>query len=462
MSPSSFPAEPPRIQRRTLLAVGGAFVLSRVAFFAAGIRFDTARAGVMWQLLDPALLRDRLGESLWYLHAQPPLYNLALGLASARPGAIMHALHAAIGLALALALAALARRLGLSERVSALLAVGLAVSPAAVLYENLLAYTSIEPALLVAGALFLHRFLTARRTRDGVACFALLGALVLLRSLFHLAWLALAIMLVAARAGALRRRVLVAAAPALAATSLWYAKNLVLFGSFAASSWFGMNLARVAVQTIAPADRADLVERGVLPPIARHAPFQRLDAYGDERPRRAPTGVAALDQTTRPSGQPNFNNVAYVDVSRGFLEASLAALRARPLAYASGVWRAFAIWARSPSDSWILANNAAKIATYTKVFEGLFYGSFAGGAGWLIVAAAPLAVGRALARRADDLAGSITRTFLAGTAIYATLVGNLFDVGENNRFRFTIDPVFLLLAALAVQEIVRRRVGGAR
>lgn len=463
--PRFFPDEEPRawaaLRPRTQLAIGAAFAASRAIFFAVGIRFDTARAGVMWQLLDPALLRDRLGESLLYLHAQPPLYNLAVGLASANVGAIMHAVHLALGLALALSLGALARRLGLSERASALVAVGFSVSPAAVLYENLLFYTAAEPALLVSAALFLHRFAASRRARDAAAFFALLGALVLLRSVFHLAFLALVTALLALAAGSLRRRVLLAAAPALVVTSLWYAKNLALFGTFSASSWVGMNLARVALETIPAADRADLVARGALPPIARHAPFRHLDSYGTARPRRAPTGVPALDQAARPSGQPNFNHAAYLDLSRRFLGASFAAMRARPLAYASGVGRAFDVGARSPSDYWILGANAAKITPYTRAFEGLFYGRLVGRWCLFLIVASPIALARAafvsLGRgaRAIDPAAAVTLLFLTGTAAYATLVSNLLDVGENNRFRFAIDPILLVLIALAVRDAAR-------
>jgi hypothetical protein len=57
-----------------------AFALSRVAAHAAGIRFDATPLTWYWQYIDPVLLQERLLESLYYSHTQPPLFNLLLGI----------------------------------------------------------------------------------------------------------------------------------------------------------------------------------------------------------------------------------------------------------------------------------------------------------------------------------------------------------------------------------------------
>jgi hypothetical protein len=56
------------------------FGASRAAAYAAGVRFDSSPLAFCWQLVDPDLLRTRLLESLFYLHGQPPLFNLYLGV----------------------------------------------------------------------------------------------------------------------------------------------------------------------------------------------------------------------------------------------------------------------------------------------------------------------------------------------------------------------------------------------
>ena len=63
-----------------VIAIAVAFAVSRVAAYAAGVRFDVTPLDDFWQFVEPDLLRTRLLESLYYLHSQPPLFNLALGV----------------------------------------------------------------------------------------------------------------------------------------------------------------------------------------------------------------------------------------------------------------------------------------------------------------------------------------------------------------------------------------------
>ena len=47
----------------------GLYILSRLCFFAAGVRFDLEPIATSWQILDPVLLRENLAESLFYMPA---------------------------------------------------------------------------------------------------------------------------------------------------------------------------------------------------------------------------------------------------------------------------------------------------------------------------------------------------------------------------------------------------------
>lgn len=60
-----------------LLAV--VFVLSRLAYCVAGVRFDARPLLHCYQFIDPELLKHRLIESMYYLHVQPPGRNLYAG-----------------------------------------------------------------------------------------------------------------------------------------------------------------------------------------------------------------------------------------------------------------------------------------------------------------------------------------------------------------------------------------------
>jgi hypothetical protein len=69
-----------RSHRAALAVIVAVFVASRIAAYAAGIRFDADPLTWYWQYIDTVLLKERLLESLYYLHSQPPLFNLLLGV----------------------------------------------------------------------------------------------------------------------------------------------------------------------------------------------------------------------------------------------------------------------------------------------------------------------------------------------------------------------------------------------
>lgn len=86
------------------LVVVCAFVLCRWAYYRAGVRFNSDPVYYFAQLLDPYLLSHRLLESILYLHAQPPLFNLLTGLALKLGGEHVDVLLWAFYLGVALAI----------------------------------------------------------------------------------------------------------------------------------------------------------------------------------------------------------------------------------------------------------------------------------------------------------------------------------------------------------------------
>jgi len=56
------------------------FIVSRVLLAATMGKLDTNPLLYYWQYADPKLLREDLLRTVFYLHSQPPLYNLFLGL----------------------------------------------------------------------------------------------------------------------------------------------------------------------------------------------------------------------------------------------------------------------------------------------------------------------------------------------------------------------------------------------
>ena len=245
-----------------LVAFGASELLSR----ALGIRFAAETLGTLYQYLDPSILQDDLLRGIYYLHAQPPLSNVFLGIVvKAFPQsypAVFSFLFGAMALGILLGMAWLMRRLGIADAITGAVVLAFALTPNFPVYRNWLFYTLPIAFLLLAFAVALLLFLE-RRSRAGLTLFLSLVTLVMLtRSVFHPLWLvAIALALTPFVAG--RRRFLLAAAIPLVVVSLWSLKNYAVVGSYASSSWLGLSLTKR--WPLSQKEIAELKERRVIP-----------------------------------------------------------------------------------------------------------------------------------------------------------------------------------------------------
>jgi len=133
------------------------FIVSRVLLAATMGKLDTNPLLYYWQYADPKLLREDLLRTVFYLHSQPPLYNLFLGLGlklfpktTRLPFAACQYLTS---LVFALALVRLMRRLDVPKTLAFLLTAGFILSPPYLSYEHWLFYDFYTAASLCGTAL---------------------------------------------------------------------------------------------------------------------------------------------------------------------------------------------------------------------------------------------------------------------------------------------------------------------
>jgi hypothetical protein len=462
---------------------------SRVVFYRVGIRFDVAPLFEFWQFVDPALLRDDLARSLFYLHSQPPLFNAFLGvvLKLAPRGAEQAAFwgcYLALGAILHVSLYSLVRAFGAGRFSAAAAALLFSISPAVICYESWLFYSYPLAALLAAAAALMHRFAARGGLAAGLLAFGAIAAIALTYSLFHLAWCLAALALVLVAVPSRRRlRTLVAGVPLLLVVAL-YAKNAIVFGQFAATSWFGMNLAKITVYNAPPAERAALVRAGTLTPLALVPPFSALEEYPRELQQAPRLAAPILEIRTKTTGVANLHHLAYLEISRRYLADALALIRARPDVYLWNVANAFGVYALPATANPFLGWNPERIRSWERAWRIVPGGapaalqrpteradrsdlrSLAEHAtwGWMACLAVAL-VGSTLGGvRALREPGSQPRAalllFVALCLGTVTLVGNLIELGENNRFRFAIDPLIWATLWGWVDAGVRRFRGG--
>ncbi|MBW3613757.1 MAG: glycosyltransferase family 39 protein [Actinobacteria bacterium] len=495
-APASSSRLPPVLRRHWgAVAVVFVFVLSRVAIHAAGVRFDVGPFFDGYQVLDRLALRDDLVTSIVNLHVQPPLFNLFVGLGLQLPDGwvvpFFHTAYLAFGLGLALGLYRVLRRLGVGNATAVVLASGFVLSPSVFLYEYWAHYDYPVTFLVCMSVLALQRYMDRYRARDAALFFALVAALVLTRSLFHFLWfLVLVFALILHRRQTDWRRVATAAAVPVLVVLGVQLHRFVAFGATSTSTMIGMNLARITVWQLPHEEREAMVARGELSGAALIGPLNPPTSYRGLVAERPPTGVAVLDEQFKPPYEDppiyrtNFNSLFYADVSKLHEPDALHVLRERPGAYLRGVATAFNVFFRPSSDFFVLGGSRSHVETWDRLYNFAVLGVVQGGTpsdrmpdaavhyreppgrtAWFVVAAYLVALAggavvlwrRAIGRRAPG-PPTLVLAFLWSTIGWITLVSNLVEVGENNRFRLYADPLALaLVAALVVMWRGSRR-----
>lgn len=327
---------------RAHLLLSVLFVVSRVALYVAGLRFSFS-LDWMW-LSDPADLRERLIETLFYFHAFPPGMNgftgVLLAFGDDNAPVVAQAVFWALGLALVNALYSLGRAVGLSAAAAFVFALAFALLPASIYFEHLYLYEWPVTTLLCAAALLFHRAVQGPSFGRWFAFFAVCAAIAFTRSSFHLVWLVALAALGAWLSVPGARRVVLAAAvvPAALLASL-YGKNLLLFGEFAASTFGPASYTLVTVAQLPHDVRDRWMRAGQLSPFAAtsvYAPpreYARFFATPDHD--RWPPQLTRLEHPNAPA--PNFNHWWLLEVHRARRADVLYYLRDRPLDYARNV-----------------------------------------------------------------------------------------------------------------------------
>ncbi len=459
------------------------FALVHGFWYSQGIRFDVAPLRDFFHFIDPLLYRTRLLESLFYLHCQPPLFNLFVGIVlqlfsdTAAPY-VFQGLFLAMGLGIYLGLLAIQKRIGVRPGVALAVATVVLVFPSFVLYEHWLFYTFPLTFLLVLSAIALDRFLVKRTSLNAGLFFSVLALLCGIRSLFHLVYLLAAVTALGFALKNHRKEILRGAMLPVLFVFLLYFKNYVLFDHFTTSTWFGLNLWKTTGFQLSPDRRQDLVAQGHLSSCALIHPFRPLRRYPPEYHK--PTGyegIPVLSDPVKSTGMPNFNHVAYIAICDSYLRDSLFVLAHHPEVYGRGLKRSWSIYFTSSADYVFVGWNRKKIERITDILDTLFCGRAPGvrvdtGRGqqrplylfllfghpsiWLI--------SLILSLRLKNEHSENTRLivlYLCFTILFVALVGNGLNAGENNRFRFTTVPLMVILCGWLLERFVQAvKVGG--
>ena len=465
------------------------YAASTVTYWMLGVRFDASTYPRFMQFIDKDLLSDRLIESIWYYHAFPPLLNVFVGIGEKLFGQNAYIFFSAsfhlLGLLLALSVWGLTERLTQSRGFALATTAILVFSPAYALYENWLMYTFPAATLLAVATLALQRYLDSERPAWGFAFFALLAMLALTRSLFHLAWLVLVVIVMVAMLRGRRREVLLFASLPLLFVAAWYGKNYFLFGSFSTTTMAGLGLSNITTLTVPGEELLPRVEDGTLSPLVFVSRYQDKELLFSSQDL-PPTGIPVLDRVKKVTGDYNFNNLQLVELNRLYLRDGYAVLRHFPYHYVTGL-RISNLLFFSPThmNEYFSAHNRYAAEPMEQIYNPLLNGvrpgfgkipqphwgfnsrnvymleanpSYPLMALWIVV----ITLGYMRARASIRKDGSADRTqgivllFIIGNAIYVYCLATMLELGENYRYRFLVEPLFLVLTVVALQAATQR------
>jgi len=438
------------------------FLSTRWWYHLQGVTFQWDTIYGFMQFLDLALLKDRLIESLWYLHAQPPLMNLVTGLAlKAAPDdfpLVSHGMFLVVALCAMVAMVAAARTLGLTRWPSFVLGVAFCSVPQFVVFENWYFYPHLCLSLLVGAACCFLRS-GARGGPWMSAGFWMLAALVGIRSVYHPVFFFGAVMAAVALAQAgqalpVARR---AAGPVLMVVAL-LAKNLLVLGLAGTSSWGGISVHKVATDQVSEKQLAALVTDRTLSSVSLERGFDSPDVFkGLSVVRGKDRGVAALDVERKSVKAPaadeypvNFNHWVYLETSPHYLADAATLARRFPGAFVDAVkWNAGkflepVLWDRFliPNRNrvyWFSTDVERVEAALMPLFPVLFlYGLWA------------------IFRRRTPPGERLFLAFSLGAIAWVTALALLVEIGENNRFRYEVMGLVVLVAAWGTKGLLVR------
>lgn len=416
-----------------------------------------------WQTVPADLLVSDLARSLWFLHSQPPVFNLYgaffFRLFPQFPMSAMHYGNILLGALTSGAIYFILLIATRKRRLSAIVAFCLALSLGPFLFEAYILY-DILTAFLVTVSVCMLAFYTVNQRLVFVIGFILtVCILVLTRSVYHIVIVPVAITVLILSSKENWKKILVTSLIISILPLTWFAKNQILYGFFGASSWSGFALWKVASDSYSPDEIHSLADQGLISPVATDVeilrPASAYEAYGFHLSSDIP--VLARDDR---------HNINMIEVAKSYQHSALNLIRREPKRYFEGAMTAYKIYSIPSFKFKHHVVNAEKLWPSLLIASGYlegsrfspYHGNEFGSFYFFLVPVCIIAyifmlliqivfTKQGLLEILQERALSTWMIFLI---IYTTLISILFETGENGRERFYIEQLMIvfLLSAL--------------
>jgi hypothetical protein len=419
--------------------------------------------------LDPKLLRTDLLRSIFYLHQQPPLFNLYLGLIlklfpTAYPIAFQLSFNL-IGLCFSLYLFYLMKHMNVSRSIAFGLAVIFICSPTTVMYESWLFYTCPAAFLLCVSTYYLVVFLKDRKRQSAFWFFTVITILILTRATFRVEILCFFFLtlLVVCRAD---RKILVQAfiIPFMV-LSLYSLKQYLVFDTIHAStSYIGRNLPDRIARFLSQDERSALSQMNEVPLFYFDNPNKVVSRYlGFVLP--AETGIPALDEEEKSTGRINFNHLGYLTLSDAYMRGFFEAIKHYPMSY----FKSFIITKKYfyPASQDALAggeNRKNAVGYLSNLYNRVFLLKFeTSQLAWGLVVGLPtllifgcVKAWRFYARDRQNVVCWLTLCYIIFNIIFLSAITAGVSTNDFNRYRAEFDCLYVVLLGVFLTDICIR------
>jgi hypothetical protein len=443
------------------------FVASRFVTTLLGIHLDIRALPEYWQYLDVETLRHHLLTGIWYDHTQPPIFNLFLGSVLKIGGThyvvMFDIIFKLISLCNALLLFTIVKKLSTVYFLPVLVAVVYLLSPATIIFEAELFYTSLVSLLFLVSLFYLVRFTELQKW---IYAFGVLFPLVLLcltRSVYHIIWLFMiaASLIYYFRRKASLNKLIVVSIAGIVLVGSWYLKNKLIFGKLTTSTWLGMNMARNVFHDNIINDSSR---------IEAYEPFSRISVYRkflDPEFENKFKGLNDRDllQEMKNDSFINETEVSYIPVSDLYQKASMDFIHNHPGAYMKNVFQSCILFFTPGTLYSLTLENAGKIKYYDLLYSfnlTIFAKNNKERRILLTISAMPKLILYVfvffILARISLQNRSITpwNLFILITIVFVFGISSFFEHYENMRFRFETEPLFLILAAQVFSRLFSR------
>ncbi len=430
-----------------------------------------------WHAVPMNLLRDDLWRSLFYLHYQPPLYNLF--------GAVFINLSPDyfrewiwyINIGLCALMVVMLYRIGMSiipnRKIVIPLTLLFAINPTFIIHQASLIYTIHVTFGLTVSVFGVAQYHHTRKI--GYLYLVIFGAVltILTRSSFlvflHIPILIFVVILAEIR---WKRVLLVGLLISLPAWG-WFIKNLALYGIIS-SSGAGYNMLTIASADYSRHALQQLVREGVLDDtvLMPKVPPSIFIPLGYDKT----SDIPLLSLNT-------LHNINTPDIFSGMMKNGLALIRHDPVQFGFNVYRAYKIFSIIPYDEskpvewhsdWMYQWDWRRaVVVYDDLTDLLMHGrqiiepitsrlGIISVNSWLFFLIPVSLIGFwiavlarnqfSLRRWTSDIRANPTFYLVAFYALYGLLIYTFLEIGENDRFRGELEPFyFLVIAGVAYQ-----------